>query len=929
MNTKRTIVFLLAFVLLMTTTTSFAQKNGGSALPPIKYQEFTLPNGLRVIMHVDKSTPIVAVNVWYHVGSKNEVAGRTGFAHLFEHMMFQGSKNYDADYFTPLQEAGAVINGSTNVDRTNYFEMVPSNFLELALFMEADRMGGLLEAMTQEKLDNQRDVVKNERRQNYDNQPYGTAYEKMLALMYPKSHPYSWTTIGSLDDLTAASMDDVKSFFREYYVPNNASLVIAGDFDPKDARKLVEKHFGSITKGAAIKRPTPAMPKLEKEIRVSYEDNVQLPRLYMTWFGAPRYTQEEAVLDILASILSAGRGSRLQSNLVYGKQIAQDAFANNPSSEISGLFQIVSTARPGKTLEEIEKEINVEIERLKNEPPTQDEISRALNQIESQTIYGLQTVLGKADQLNGYATYLNKPDSFGAELEKLRKVTPADVQKAAKTYLTDKRLVMSFVPRPKDKAMPTMNQAANQQASVSKKEKAKIDSSKLPKPTANPNFSLPKIEKAKLSNGLEVWLVKQSELPLVSMNMVFKSGTTNDPQGLTGLGGTTASLLDDGTKTRSAVDIANELQSIGARLSTGSSSDSSSVEMLTLTKNFDKALDIYADVMLNPEFPEKEVETWRSRALVGLRQRRDNANAISNIVYNRILYGDKHPYGVTSTEASVKALKRDDLMKFYSTYYRPNNAVLIVAGDVDMKMLQPKLEAKFKDWKSGEVSAMTLPEAPARDKAMIYVVDKPGAAQSVISIGQIGVSRDNPDFFPLQVMNTILGGGFTSRVNMNLREDKGYTYGARTGFSFRRGAGPFSATAGVQTAVTKESVMEFLKELRGIRGDIPVTQAELEYNKQSIIRRFPASFETVDGIANQLANSVIYDLPDNYFANYISRINAVTLEDVNRVANKYLTPDKLAIVVVGDRKTIEPGLKEIDSLGDSIIYLDAEGNPIK
>jgi zinc protease len=334
-------------------------------------------------------------------------------------------------------------------------------------------------------------------------------------------------------------------------------------------------------------------------------------------------------------------------------------------------------------------------------------------------------------------------------------------------------------------------------------------------------------------------------------------------------------------------------------------------------------------VIQNAEFPETEVETWRKRTLIGLLQRRDNANAISNIVYNRILYGDNHPYGVTLGEASAKAIKRDDLKRFYSTYYRPNNAVLIVVGDADLKTLTPKLEAKFKDWKAGEISAMTLPSAPVRDKAAIYVVDKPGAAQSVISIGQIGVARDNPDFFPLQVMNTILGGGFTSRVNMNLREDKGYTYGARTGFAFRRGAGPFSASAGVQTAVTKESVMEFLKEIRGIRGEIPVTQAELEYNKQSLIRRFPASFETVDQIAGQLANSVVYNLPDNYFAEFISRVNAVTLEDVNRVANKYLTPDKLAIVVVGDRKTIEPGLKEIEGLGSSIVYLDAEGNPIQ
>jgi zinc protease len=427
---------------------------------------------------------------------------------------------------------------------------------------------------------------------------------------------------------------------------------------------------------------------------------------------------------------------------------------------------------------------------------------------------------------------------------------------------------------------------------------------------------------------LEVWLVKQSELPIVTMNMVFKSGTTADPQGLTGVGDTTSSLLDDGTKTRTAVQIANEIQSIGARLSTGSGDDSSGVEMSTLTKNFDKALDIYADVIQNPEFPEAEVENWRRQSIGGLLQRRDNANAISNLVYNRILYGDAHPYGVYTNEASVKAIKRDDLKKFYSTYYRPNNAVLIVVGDTNLKTLTPKLEAKFKDWKAGDISPTSLPNAPSRDKATIYVVDRPGAAQSVISIGQIGVARDNPDYFPLQVMNTLLGGAFTSRINMNLREDKGYTYGARSGFSYRRGAGPFTASAGVQTAVTKESVIEFLKEIRGVRGEIPVTQTELEYNKQSLIRSYPRNFETVEQIAGQLANVVTYNLPDTYFNDYISRVNAVTLEDVNRVANKYLSPDKLAIVVVGDRKEIEPGLKQIAGLGESIVYLDAEGNPI-
>jgi zinc protease len=927
MNTKKTIVFLLAFVFLMTTT-GFTQKS--DKIPSIKYQEFTLPNGLRVIMHEDRSTPIVAVNVWYHVGSKNEVAGRTGFAHLFEHMMFQGSKNYNNDYFKPLQEAGANINGSTNVDRTNYFEVVPSNFLELALFMEADRMGGLLDAMTMEKLDNQRDVVKNERRQNYDNQPYGTAYEKIQKIMYAPEHPYSWTTIGSLEDLTNASMDDVKGFFRQYYVPNNASLVIAGDFNPKEARKLVEKHFGGIAKGAPITRPNPAAPKLDKEIRTTFEDSVQLPRLYMVWHAAPRFTQDEAVLDILASILSNGRGSRLQSNLVYDKQLAQTIFASNPASEIAGQFQVVATARPGKTLDEIEKEINAEVERIKQQPPTAEELSRALTQLESSSIYGLQTVLGKADQMNGYATFLNKPDSFADELEKYRKVTPADVQKAAQTFLTDKRLVMSFVPRPKDKEAPQMNSAVNKSAStVAKKEKTAEDTSKLPVAGPNPKFTLPAVEKTKLSNGLEVWLVKQAELPIVSMNLVLKSGQAADPKGLSGLAGTTASLLDDGTKTRTAIDIGNQVQDIGAQLNTGSGWDNSNVRMLTLTKNFDKALDIFSDVVLNAQFPDAEVENYRRRTLGGLLQRRDSPEAIADVVYSRVLYGENHPYGASLNETSVKAVKREDVLKFYETYYRPNNAVLIVVGDADMKSLTPKLEASFKNWKAGDVPQMKISDVAAREKSVIYLVDKPNAAQSVIAVGQVGAPRSTEDFIALQVMNTILGGGFTSRINMNLREDKGYTYGARSGFSWRRGAGPFSANAPVQSFSTKESVMEIMKELGGIRGAIPITARELDYNKQSLIRRFPAGFETVDQIASQLSNMVVYDLPATYYNDYISKVNAVTMEDVNRVANKYLTPDKMAVVVVGDRKTIEAGLKEIEGLGSTIVYLDAEGNPIK
>lgn len=928
---KLTGFFVLLFVIIshMTTTIS-AQRNG--QLPILNVQEYRLKNGLRVIMHVDKSTPIVAVNVWYHVGSKNEVPGRTGFAHLFEHMMFQGSKNYNDDYFKPLQEAGATINGSTNADRTNYFQALPSNFLELALFMEADRMGGLLEAMTQEKLDNQRDVVKNERRQRYDNQPYGTAFEKISEIIYPKDHPYSWTTIGSLEDLSNASMEDVKAFFRQYYVPNNASLVIAGDFDPKQARKWVEKYFGSIPSGANITRPNPPTPKLESEVRKTFEDAVPLPRLYMVWHTVRAYHPDEAALDMLQFILSLGRGSRLQSNLVFGKQLSQDVSASHFAREIAGQFQIVSTARQGKSLEEIEKEINAEIERIKREPPTAEEMVRALNVIESQTIFGMQTVLGKADRLNSYAVFRGQANFFQTDLDRYRKVTAADVQRVANTYLTNNRLVMSFVPG-KQRPSPRQNTPENTPTSVSgKKDENKKDySANLPKPGPDPSFSLPSIDKRKLSNGLNIWFVRQNELPIVSMNMVFNSGGVADPQDRAGLSSFTANLLTSGTKTRSAVEIANQLQSIGASINTSSGWDSANVSLLSLTKNLNAALEIYADVIINPDFPESELETLRRRTLTSFVQRKANPNAIAAVAYSKLLYGENHPYGKSlgGDEDSVKAMTRAEIRRFYETFYRPNNATLIVVGDVEAKSLLPQLEKVFADWKAADVPKIEVPDKTNFDKPGIYIIDRPGAAQSVISIGHIGVSRDNPDFFALAVMNSILGGQFSARVNMNLREDKGYTYGARTSWSFRRGAGPFEASADVQTAVTKESVIEFMKELNGIRGAIPVTPAELEYNKQSLIRRFPAGFETVGQISAQLANLVIYGLPDSYFNEYLQKINAVTLDDVNRVANKYLKPDKMAILIVGDRQVIEPKLREIEGWGDAIYYLDTEGNPIK
>ncbi|HEV7642555.1 MAG TPA: pitrilysin family protein [Pyrinomonadaceae bacterium] len=912
--------------------TTVINAQNGEKLPPIRMQQFTLSNGLKVILHQDNSTPIVAVSVWYHVGSKNEDTGKTGFAHLFEHMMFQGSKNYEDNYSKPLDEAGANLNGTTDEDRTYYYEVVPSNFLERALYLEADRMGGLLDAMSQEKLDNQRDVVKNERRQRIDNVPGGTASEKIQEIMYPKGHPYNWTPIGSMEDLTAASMDDVKGFFRKYYVPENAILVLSGDFDQKQAKTWIDKYFGTIAKGTtAINRPNTASPKLTGEIRKSYDDTVPFPRLNMVWHSVPLFAPDEAALDMLSSVLSQGRGSRLQSNIVFQKELAQTIFAFNNSSEIAGVFQLSATAARGKTLEDIEKEVNAEIERIKKDPPTAEEMARALNSVESQSIYGLQNALGLNGRISNYVGYKGQADYFQADLDRYRKVTAADVQRVANTYLGSDRLVMSFLPsKGGGTGSPRMNPDANKPSSTGEKKKdtAKLaeETARLPKPGPNPKFGLPPIQKAKLSNGLDVWIVQRHNLPIVSANLVLRSGGTLDPDDKAGVASFTSNMLNQGTKTRSANDIANQLQALGASVNANSSWDSSNVSMQTLTKNLDQTLDIFSDVVLNPAFPAAELESNRRRALNFLSARKANPGAVSDIVYNKVLYGNQ-PYSrqLSGDEKSVKTVTREDLVKFYEANYRPNNSTLIVVGDVDGKTLMPKLEKALGGWKSADVTLMNAPAAEMMGKPGIYLVDKPNAAQSSVSIGQVGVDRSNPDYYALQVMNSILGGGGSARLFNNLREDKGYTYGAYSRFQYRRGAGPFSASAEVQTAVTKESVVEFMKELNGIRGTIPVSATELEQNKQGIIRRYPSGFETIGQISGQLSSLVVYGLPDSYFNDFIQKINAVTVDDVNRVANKYLDPSKMSIVIVGDRKVIEDKLK---TLGYSITIMDADGNPI-
>ncbi|MFI5075990.1 MAG: M16 family metallopeptidase [Vicinamibacteria bacterium] len=924
-----------------------------TALPEIAYTRFSLPNGLRVILHEDHSTPVVAVNVWYHVGSKNESAGRTGFAHLFEHMMFQGFQGYPYAFGATMDELGASRNGSTNTDRTNYYEVVPSNFLDTALFMEAGRMGRLLETVTRERLDNQRDVVKNEKRQRVDNQPYGQAFNRIMAALYPREHPYSWPVIGSMEDLTAASLEDVSAFFRTYYAPNNASLVLAGDFDPARARALVEKHFGAITSGAAVQRPQPAQPHLDREIREDMEDSVQLPRLYLAWHSTPMFSKSEAAADMLAIILGGGKSSRLYKALQFDRQIVQDAFAGNPASELAGLFQVMATAKPGQNLGEIQRVIDDEIAKLKTTPVTAEEIERAYVELESRIILGLQTVLGKAEQLNRYATFLDDPGYLGKDLGRYRSVTAADVQQAARAYLTDKRVVLSVLPRrtPSDGTTAAHTPAAGTPAGSAAPPSAPVaalaarpaqgsqttvrartmDLSLLPKGGPDPKLTLPAVQRRRLSNGLDVLVVEHRELPVVNLNLVVKTGGASDPQAKGGLAQLTADMLDEGTQSRSTAVIADQLSAIGAELSLTAGWDATTASLQVLTRHLDAALDLYADVITNPAFPEQELARLKDTRLADLRMRRDRPEDVAGLVVQRVLYPRDHTYAhpLSGDEPSLTSITRQDLRAFYDAHVRPNNAALIVVGDVRAADIVAKLEKAFASWKPGPTpSRPASSPPPPRDRAGIYLVDRPGSVQSVVQVAQVGVPRNTPDFFPLLVMNRILGGATSARLYMNLRQDKGYTYGVTSAFSYRRDAGPFVARAAVQGFSTRESVIEFLKELHGIRGGIPVSPEEIESARQAIIRGFPRGFETPEQMAANLETVVTHELPDTYFNSYTQKIAAVTLDDLNRVAKQYLHPDRMAIVIVGDRQSIEQPLRTVEGYGANIALVDADGRPV-
>jgi zinc protease len=907
-------------------------------VPALKVERYKLPNGLTVLLHEDHKTPVAAVDLYYKVGSKDERTGKTGFAHLFEHMMFLGSRHHDADYSLPLERLGAETNATTDEDRTEYYERVPSNALERALWLEADRMGFLLPAMTREKLDGERDVVKNERRERVDNVPYGRADEAVREALYPADHPYRHSVIGSMSDLSAAGPGDVAAFFRTYYTPDNAILCIAGDFDPARARAWIDRYFSPLPRGSRGAPPKPSVPTLSAPRRLRLTDAVSLPRAQLIWPTVPAGHPDEPALDVLAAVLGGlDKENRLFRALMYERRLAASVSAAHPTHLLSGEFEVELLAHPEQDLAELVKLADAEIERLKKDGPAESEVRKAQNQRESDLIMGLQSVTRKAEVFNSYQALHGDPLAYRTELDRVFAVTPDDVRRVARQYLGPNRIELDIVPGEPPPATVAADRppaaASNTPAAIPPAPEIKddFDRSRMPPLGPTPRYQPPRFERRRLSNGLELRIVERHELPIVTVDLVVKSGETLAPKGKEGLASMAANLLEEGTTSRTTMQLAGELAEIGSTIDADGGLESTTVSLTTLSRHLDRGLDLFADVLRNPSFPDKELDRLKLQRLSHLRSIADDPEETSQQVFPRLIYGPEHPYGRPDlgTPNSVKSIARDDVIAFYRRIMVPANAAVVIVGDVRPDAIAAALEGRIQGWSPGPVPpAPTLEPVPAPpEKRQVYLIDKAGAPQSVLALGRIGTARKSPDFHALIVMNAILGGQFASRINRNLRQEKGYSYGAQSGFAFYRGPGPFVAGGPVESGVTKEALEELFKELAGIAGARPVTDDELTFARERLILGFPSRFETTFGVAGQVAVLVADELPDDEFEHYQPRIEALSKADIDRVARQYITPDRMIVLVVGDRARIEGPLKGLP-WARNIQHLDNAGHPL-
>jgi predicted Zn-dependent peptidase len=913
---KIAITLLLAFgasALLLAQTASLINPDDIN----IPHKKFVLDNGLTLIVHEDHKAPIAAVNIWYHVGSKNERPGKSGFAHLFEHLMFNGSENFNNDYFKALEAIGATdLNGTTNNDRTNYFQNIPLAALDQVLWLESDRMGHLLGVIDQPRLDEQRGVVQNEKRQG-ENQPYGREDELSTKALFPAGHPYSWTVIGSMDDLNAASLDDVKDWFKTYYGPNNAVLVVAGDVNADDILQRVKKYFGNIPAGPTLSRYDVSIPRRTGEIRQSYEDRVNEARVSMYWLVPQWGTKEAAYLDLASSVLSSGKSSRLYKKLRYEDQTVGNVFSYNYSMELCGGFNITANVKQGIDHTKVEATINGLLKEFLDKGPTQEELDRVKSEYFANFIKGLERIGGfggKSDVLAENAVYGKNPDYYKNYMKYIADATVEDVLKTSKEWLSDGKYTLICTP------------FANYQASG-----VEADRSKVPALGVQPASSFPDIQTSVLKNGLKIVLAKRKDVPTVAMDLMVDAGYAADQFAKPGTASLTMNLLDEGTKSLNALQISDKLQMLGSSLNTFSDLDISYVRMTALKPSLDPSLDLFADVVLNPGFSESDFQRLKQDQINTIRRERTQPVSMALRVFPKFLYGEGHAYSQpltgTGFEETVSKLTRDDVMKFYSTWLKPNNATLIVVGDIEMADLTARLDKRFDKWAKGEVPKKNLAPVTNTKANKLYLLDRPESQQSVIISGYITDPYGKVNEIAKESLMNAFGGDFVSRLNMNLREDKHWSYGAASFLWEAKGQRMLLAYAPVQTDKTKESAQEIIKEFKAIVGDKPLTKEEFERTKNNGVMQLPGRWETNAAVRGSLNEIVKYGLPNDYFKNYDKNFRSLTLEEVQKLGQKMIQPANLTWFVVGDKAKIMEGLKEVGF--SEIIPIDADGNILK
>ena len=922
MSFRRTLL-AASLALISTGTLSAAPKQAAApgkidiAIPDIAYKKFVLKNGLTLLVHEDHKAPVVAINTWYHVGSKNEKVGKTGLAHLFEHLMFSGSDNFNKTYITAMEGIGATsLNGTTNTDRTNYFQNVPTSMLDYALFAESDRMGHLLGTVDQKKLDLQRGVVQNEKRQG-ENQPYGIAYQLLVENTYPVGHPYSWTVIGSMKDLDAASMPDVQEWFKTNYGPNNTTIVLAGDITPEAALAKVEKYYGDIPAGPPLAKHEAWIAKRTGTHRGTVQDRVPASRVYRVWNVPGGYTATEPLLDLAARVLGGGKTSRFYKRLVYKDQLATSANAENDSSEIGGQFSFTLTARPGADVRKMETGADEELRSLMKGGPTAGELELAKTAILAQFTRIVERVGGfggKSDLLAACQTYAGNPVCYKDYLAAIKAATPGQVKQAMNEWLSDGDYVLEVQPFPANLATT-----------------AKLDRSQAP-PLGKPEtLNLPPMQQATLSNGLKVVLAERHSAPVVNFSMMVDSGYASDSAELPGVAGLALRMLEEGTQKRNSLAIGEQLESLAANYGASTNLDGAFVQMNVLKATMPKALDVYADILMNPAFAQGELDRLKKDQLAAIAREKTNPNAMALRVIPEIVYGKGHAYALplsgSGSEAAVARMTREDLLKYHQTWFKPNNATLLVVGDTTLAEMTPLLEKAFGAWKAGEVPKKNMVEAKLPEKRTVYLMDRPGAQQSVIYAVQLAVPRNSPDAVPLQLVNNIFGGTFSSRINMNLREDKHWSYGVGAGLRAAVGQRLYMSTSPVQTDKTRESLQELVREYADIAGGRPITAAELAAAQSNETLGLPGSFETAGQLSSAYQTILQYKLAENYYSTFTPTVMALTPAQANAMAARSIQPNKLAWVVVGDMSKVEEGIREL-KLGD-VVKIDADGKRVE